>query len=132
MKTTVFAFALLAATLLAASRSTVPVRQDGGREAVMKEKLAHAQKLLASLATNDLEAAAQDASAMAALTRDARWRVRETPEYLSRSVEFERATSTLASMAAGKNAEGAALAWVQVTTQCLDCHRWLRATPKPH
>lgn len=92
----------------------------------MKEKLTLAQGMLAELSRNDLEAVAVDAAALAALTRDARWRVRETPEYLSRSVEFERAAQSLATAAGAKNADGAALAWVQVNLQCLECHRWAR------
>jgi hypothetical protein len=95
---------------------------------VMKLKLDHAQKVFCALAKNELETAASNAASLAALTRDARWRRSETPEYLARSVEFERTATTLADMANAKNSEGAALAWVQLTAQCLDCHRWMRKT----
>jgi cytochrome c556 len=118
---------LLAAVAAGGAASLV----DGGadeRDALMREKLELAQKVLAGLAKSDLEAAGSDAAALAALTREARWRIRETPEYLSRSAEFERSASTLAAMASNKNAEGAALAWVQMSTQCFDCHRWVRGS----
>ena len=118
--------ALLASLALAASS-----RPDGAgvlqeRGAIMKEKLELAQKLLAGLSKNELDGVATDAAALAALTRDARWRIQETPEYLSRSVEFERTAMTLGASAGNKNADGAAFAWVQMSTQCLDCHRWFR------
>jgi len=96
------------------------------RGAIMKEKLELAQKLLAGLSKDELDGVATDAAALAALTRDARWRIQETPEYLSRSVEFERTAMTLGASAGNKNADGAAFAWVQMSTQCLDCHRWFR------
>lgn len=92
----------------------------------MQEKLALAQALLAKLAKNDLEGVAGDTATLSALTRDARWRIHETPEYMSRSVEFERAVNALASAATGKSGDGAALAWVQVNMNCLECHRWAR------
>ena len=121
------------ALLLFVGPVAFPTSPDAGqdREALMKEKLELAQKVLAGLSKNDLAAVAADADSLAALTRETRWRITEAPEYLSRSVEFERNASTLAAMAGGKNAEGAALAWVQVTTQCLDCHRWTRDARKP-
>jgi hypothetical protein len=109
----VLALALAAWLLLASAAAPGPgAPPDDDRAALMKEKLERVQKVLASLA------------------RDARWRISETPEYLSRSGEFERCATTLASMAAGKNADGAALAWVQMTTQCFDCHRWIRVACK--
>ena len=120
--------ALLASLAVAASS-----RPDAGgapqeRGAIMKEKLELAQKLLAGLSKDELDGVATDAAALAALTRDARWRIQETPEYLSRSVEFERTAMTLGASAGNKNADGAAFAWVQLSTQCLDCHRWFRNT----
>ncbi len=117
---------------LAASAAPVPAAGGGAQEraSIMKEKLELAQKLLAGLTKDDLESVATDATALAALTRDARWRVQETPEYLSRSVEFERTAMTLGATAGNKNSDGAALAWVQLSTQCLDCHRWIRETKR--
>jgi hypothetical protein len=126
------ALAAVVLTGIAVPAVTRPARdQDPDREALMREKLELAQKVLAGLSKNDLPAAATDGAALAALVREARWRISETPGYLARSAEFERAAATLSSMAANKNAEGAALAWVQVTTQCFDCHRWVRDTRKP-
>jgi hypothetical protein len=117
---------LLVALVVAPAARPRVADEKQDRDALMREKLELAQKVFAALSKNELAGAATDAASLAALTRDARWRIRETPEYLSRSVEFERAATTLSSMAAGKNVEGAALAWVQLSTQCFDCHRWLR------
>jgi hypothetical protein len=120
----------LASAALPCVRLAPAAGRDGsvvaGDDDVMKQKLDHAQQVLGALAKNELETVATNAASLAALTRDARWRRSETPEYLSRSVEFERTATTLADMANAKNPDGAALAWVQLTAQCLDCHRWLR------
>ena len=120
--------AWLLAAVAAGSAASLVDRGADERDALMREKLEFTQKVLAGLAKSELETAGREAAALAALTREARWRIRETPEYLSRSAEFERAASTLATMASNKNAEGAALAWVQLTTQCFDCHRWVRGS----
>ncbi len=118
---------------LAPSWGAIP--GDGGDEgedddapagSLMEQKLELAKGLLTKLAKDDFAGAASDAAAMAALTRDRRWKVRDTPEYLSRSVEFERAATALAGAAGERNADGAALAWVQVNLQCLECHRHVR------
>jgi cytochrome c556 len=121
------AAALFALVCVSPARQVPP---DAGqeREAIMREKLALAQGLLAAMAGNDLDKASGDAAALAALTRDARWRVRETPEYRSRSEEFERAANALASAAGGGNGDAAALAWIHVNVQCLECHRWARGS----
>lgn len=115
--------------LALAAGAVRPAQED--RDEIMREKLALAQGVLAGLASDHLDAVALQAASLAALTRDARWRVRETPEYLSRSVEFERTATALAAAAGGDNRDGAALAWVQMNVQCLDCHRWARAAREP-
>jgi pyruvoyl-dependent arginine decarboxylase (PvlArgDC) len=126
------AFATAVVPCVRFAASAVPddpiVRAD---DDVMKLKLDHGQKVFCALARNELDVVASNAASLAALTRDARWRRSETPEYLARSVEFERTATTLADMANAKNSDGAALAWVQLTAQCLDCHRWLREGKKP-
>jgi len=124
LKATVAALAALSCLSPAPPRAPEWVQE---REAVMKEKLVLAQGLLAAMARDDLEKVSGDAAALAALTRDARWRVRETPEYRSRSEEFERAVNALASAAGGRNGDAAALAWVHMNVQCIECHRWARA-----
>jgi len=131
MRSSLWAMAAAAAVLVSVSPARLG-RPDGGqeREAIMKEKLSLAQGLLASIAKGDLDKVETDAAALAGLTRDARWRVRETPEYRSRSEEFERAANALASAAGGKNSDAAALAWVHLNVQCLECHRWARETGK--
>jgi hypothetical protein len=126
-----FILAALLSLVPAAAPCPERVQADRKDDEIMKQKLDHAQRVFCALAKNELETAASNASSLAALTRDARWRRSETPEYMSRSVEFERTATTLADMANTKNSEGAALAWVQLTAQCLDCHRWLREGKKP-
>ena len=42
------------------------------------------------------------------------------------STEFERVTTKLAKYASEKNLEGASLMYVQLTLNCVDCHRFVR------
>lgn len=125
-----FALAVLEPMPRPAPAIAAPIGSDD-HAALMAEKLSLAKGMLEKLAKGELAGVGTDAAALAALTRDARWKVRETPEYMSRSVEFERAANGLAAAASGGNADGAALAWVQVNLQCLDCHRWARAGKSP-
>ena len=51
----------------------------------MKRKLAHAEKVLEGLATEDFELIAKNSQAMSLLCEDEMWAVLQTPEYRERS-----------------------------------------------
>jgi len=94
----------------------------------MRSKLAHSEQVLGGLVTEDYELIAQHAQHLSLLSQQATWQVLQTPEYLDHSTEFRRAANRLTSAARKKNLDGAALAYVDVTMSCINCHKYVRDT----
>jgi hypothetical protein len=92
----------------------------------MRAKLEHSQKVLEGLTTEDLTMVAKNSQAMSLLSQAANWQVLQTPEYLQRSQAFHRTADRLTEAAQKKNLDGAALAYVELTMQCIDCHKYVR------
>lgn len=92
----------------------------------MRAKLTHSQKVVEGLATEDYEMIAKSAQEMSLLSQAASWQVLQTPEYAQHSREFRRATDSLTEMGKQKNLDGAALAYLDVTLKCVNCHKYVR------
>ena len=92
----------------------------------MRRKLEHSKKVLEGIVVKDFDLIAKNAQAMSLLSLDASWQVLQTPEYFERSTEFRRAANTLDRRAREKNLDGAALSYIQLTTLCFDCHKYVR------
>ena len=94
--------------------------------AFMRLKLDHSQKVLEGVVLKDFDLIAKNAQAMALLTEDENWMVLETPEYRTYSAEFKQIANRLRRSAKDKNLDGAALDYVQLTLNCVDCHKHVR------
>lgn len=95
-------------------------------QAFMRLKLAHAQDVLHGLATEDFRQIARGAQKLRALAADASWNVYETEEYTLYSREFVDAARQMSKGARDKNIDAAALAYVQLTLACIQCHKHVR------
>lgn len=102
----------------------------GGQSAqapkLMQRKLEYSQKMLAGLATDDLEAVAKSATSLLTLT-DEQWLRDDNPEYRAQLKTFRFSAQELARLANEKNLDGATLAYVQLTVSCVNCHKHLRS-----
>jgi len=94
----------------------------------MRVKLEHSKKVLEGLTTEDFGAIAKSSQAMSLLSQDAAWQVLETPEYVRHSQEFRRAADALTEAAKKKNLDGSALAYMELTMKCINCHKYVRTT----
>ena len=92
----------------------------------MRAKLGHTQKVLEGLLTADFEMILTNAQKMSLLTRALDWEMLEGAEYTQRSVEFRRSVNQLAAEAKQKNLDGVALAYLDITIQCVQCHQYIR------
>ncbi len=92
----------------------------------MQLKLKHAQKVLEGVATEDFDMIAKNSQKMSLLAQDANWRVFQTPEYRHHSADFQRISDSLTKAAKDKNGDAAALAYVQLTMSCVNCHKYVR------
>lgn len=113
----------MAAFLVGQGQSEPP--NDSLRD-FMRVKLSHSQKVLEGLTTENYEMIAKNSQAMSVLSLETNWQVLQTAEYLDRSKEFRRIADSLTQAAKKKNLDGAALAYVQLTMNCIDCHKYVR------
>ena len=111
--------------------ASIAIAQSGGRKVndvqdFMRVKLEHSKRVLEGLTTEDLDLVAKSAQAMSLLSQDAAWQVLQTQEYARRSQDFRHTADTLSQAAKKKNLDGAALAYVELTMKCIDCHKYVR------
>ena len=92
----------------------------------MQMKLDHAKGILEGIATEDFERIAKDTQALNALSLQSSWNVYTTIEYLDHSSDFRRALNVITKAAHEENLDRAALGYVNLTVQCIECHRYLR------
>lgn len=92
----------------------------------MIPKLTLAERLLAAIVREDFDELAEAASAMSILSLDESWAVLQTPEYLERSTAFRRTVKDLRIAAREENLDRAGFLFLQLSSQCFDCHRELR------
>lgn len=119
------------AAALVAVVATVAIAADGppqpDRVAVfMRAKLGHADRVLEGLAVADFALIERAAQELSLASLDSNWQVLQTEDYARQSGEFRRACDSLKKAAQEKNLDGAALAWVDVTLKCVQCHKYVR------
>ena len=119
------AVAALAAIAIAGPAADSPPEPD--KVAVfMRAKLGHADRVLEGLAVADFDLIERAAQELSLASLDSNWQVLQTEDYVRQSAEFRRACDTLKEAARKKNLDGAALAWVDVTLKCVQCHKYVR------
>lgn len=108
-----------------------PIRgqDDPGRSLrqFMRQKLDHSQKVLEGITLEDFTLVKDNARQLAALSQTASWRVMQSPQYTQYSAEFGRLAEKLVRMADDRNIDGATLAYVELTINCVNCHKYFRS-----
>jgi cytochrome c556 len=92
----------------------------------MRAKLDDAKKVLEGLTVEDFDLIVKNAQEMSLLSEDSVWQVLQTPEYSERSAEFRRTANHLRDAGKEKNLDAASLAYLKLTMQCIDCHKYVR------
>ena len=116
---------MLLAALVFTGRTT---QAQDRLSAFMQAKLTHSEKTLEGLAKGDFELIGKHSQAISLLCVDEQWSVMKTPEYQERSNEFRRNVDAITNAARKKNLEGATLAYVNTTLNCVSCHKYVRET----
>jgi len=96
------------------------------KPSLMKQKLAAAQKILEGLVLNDYPIVQQNAQKLNDLSKQAAWKLIETPRYEQYSEEFQRITLKIANEAKKKDINSATLGYVEMTLSCVRCHEHVR------
>jgi len=98
----------------------------------MRAKLEHSQKILEGLALRKHDQIAKSAKELVALSNAAEWQVFDTEDYLQHSKEFRRSAAALEKAAQERNLDGAALAYMDLTLKCVNCHKYVRGVRMAH
>jgi len=93
---------------------------------LMRRKLENSQKVLEGIAINDFDKIAKHADELIAISKEAEWKVIKSPQYEIFSNDFRRTADTLAKNAKEKNLDAAALTYVELTLNCVKCHKYVR------
>jgi hypothetical protein len=93
---------------------------------LMQKKLQHSQKVLEGIALNDCDKIVKHAEELISLSKLAEWKVLKTPKYEVYSNEFRRTAQTMIDEAKNKNLDGATLAYLDMTMNCVKCHKHVR------
>jgi len=94
----------------------------------MKKKLEYSQNILSGLAIEDFASIRKNATSMKALDVLEKYVHPRSNDYRMQLQTFQFANDELIRNAREKNVDGAALAYVQLTMSCVNCHKVLRST----
>ncbi len=120
------ALALLAGGVWLAATAMAGPPQPDKVAVFMRAKLIHSQNVLEGLTTEDYDLIEKGAQDLSLASLDSNWQVLQTEDYVRQSAEFRRACDMLRDAAKEKNLDGAALAWMDVTLKCVQCHKYVR------
>jgi len=107
------------------SRPGMQVAQDVP-ESLMRQKLDHAQDLLAALSIGDFDRMISNSRELQRISLEARWSQPHSPAYADLGEEFRAALERLVSAAEKQNIDSASLNYVQMVLTCIQCHKVVR------
>ncbi len=98
------------------------------RQQFMRGKLESNKKIVEGLTTNDFKMIAAGADEVTAYVKGQHWFVLQTDEYKDYSRNMEAISKKLAGTAKDRNIEAAALRYLELTVNCIDCHQYIAST----
>lgn len=122
----VLPFVGLTLVLSAAPRTFQQLPDKSKNKEFMRRKLVHSQKVLEGVVLEDFDLIEKNAKMLSMLSQAAEWRVIPRVDYNYYSAEFRSNADALAKAAAEKNLDGAALKYVELTLNCVNCHKFIR------
>lgn len=93
---------------------------------LMQQKLEHSQELLAAVVLGNHVGVERYANELMLISEASTWSPLQTPEYLHYASAFRESTETLIEEANARNLDGVALAYMEVTLTCVQCHKHVR------
>jgi hypothetical protein len=120
------AVALAAGVLVVPGQAASPKKGGKKAEGVMQKKLKESQKVLEGIALADFDEVVKHAEELLELSKEARFKVLDTPQYRNYSKDFRSHAEDLIKHAKRKNVDAAALAYVELTLTCVKCHKHVR------
>jgi hypothetical protein len=109
--------------------ATIYAQNEPGTKPIkmfMQLKLEPAKQILEGIATEDYDLINRSAQRIRTLTLDENWMTIQTAEYKQQSKDFQRSIAMISEAAKERNIDRATLGYVQMTLNCVQCHRGLR------
>ena len=92
----------------------------------MQRKLDDSREIVSGLAMEDYDLISKSAQDLMLLSHESEWNVFQSDTYLRMSRAFRGSAERLRDTANQKNLDGAAIAYFEVTLNCVRCHRYVR------
>ncbi len=108
------------------AQQDVPKRTRGE---MMRQKLEFSKEVLEGLSLEQFAMIEKGARALKKLSEAAEWEVPTIPnatDYVALTSEFQRNAAELAKQAKDRNIDGATLAYLKLTMNCVQCHKFVR------
>jgi cytochrome c556 len=117
----------------ALSVSRAGPQEPRSRSEYMRQKLEFSKNVLEGLSLEQYPMIEKNAKALRRLSQAAEWEVPMIPnatDYVALTSEFQRYAEDLARCAKQGNIDGATLAYVKLTMNCVQCHKYVRFASK--
>jgi hypothetical protein len=114
-------------TMLATSRAGQ--EQKRSRSEFMRQKLEFSKSVLEGLSLEQYAMIEKNARSLKLLSQAAEWEVPTIPnatDYVAMTTEFQRYADELVKNARHQNIDGATLAYLKLTMNCVQCHKYVR------
>jgi hypothetical protein len=126
---------LVGLTVMAAVLTGIGAGQEPKRTRrdFMRQKLDFAKEALEGLALEQYGTLEKSARALKRLSEAAEWEVPTIPnatDYVAMTSEFQRNADEMAKQAKQRNIDGATLAYLKLTINCVQCHKFVRFADK--
>ena len=103
-----------------------PLKPTRAKE-FMREKLEHSQKVLEGITLEDYQLILVHSQKLSAMSQNAGWKMFQDPEYVEHSAFFRRYADTLTRAAKERNLDQATVAYLGMTMNCVECHKFVRS-----
>jgi hypothetical protein len=103
------------------------------RREFMRSKLELSKNVLEGLSLEQYATIEKNAKSLKLLSQAAEWEVPTIPnasDYVALTTEFQRYADDLAKNAKQGNIDGATLAYLKLTMNCIQCHKYVRFATK--
>ncbi len=118
--------AAAAALLLILALTTAGSAQVPSLGELMRDKLDQAQALLEAVVLGDHGRAERIANELVLLSEASTWSPLQTPQYLQYASSFRESARALLDAAAARNIDDVSAAYLEMTLNCVQCHKHVR------
>lgn len=118
--------AILAHTQAADDQNKVAPKKEKSVSEFMRLKLKLSQDAMEGIVNEDYDLIKTSADALSKMGTQKEWNVIPLDDYSQMTAEFRRSAKSMAKEAEKSNIDGTAMAYLQLTMSCVECHKLTR------